>query len=245
MVKRAFLCIAVCALLAACHTAPPPHAIDPAMAACVPPGTALLGGLDLDGLRASPLYSRLPAPVLALEQQFQGAHSLLAASRGNDLLLIAAPGPALTGPPALVAAAQAQRSTGTPGAPDLVAQAESVAAGQQLWLVARGDTILPFTGNAANLNHLLRNMEFAAVTMRVDSNVQFGLTARGRTAEAAAHFENTLRAAITMAAAGETKHPDLAALLRAIRIVREDRTVHTAFSADSGTTRRLLEMLRP
>lgn len=244
LVIRTLLLVTVI-LLSGCGNpaVPPPSTIDPAMAACIPAGTNILAGVDLDRLRTSPLYARLPPSVQALQRQFQTAHSLLAVSRGADLLLITSPGLALTGSPDLIAAAEAQRKKGVSGAPDLVKHAAEVAAGRQIWVVARGDVPLPLTGNAANLNHLLRNMEYAALTVHVDSTVEFAIAARGRSPEAARRFEQTLRAAITMTAAGEAKHPDLAALLRSIQVQRQDRTVHAGFSSATDAAQHLLEML--
>jgi hypothetical protein len=205
------------------------------MASYVPPGAVVLAGIDLAGLRASPLYAKLPPAILGLTQPFQNAPSMLLASNGKDLLLVA--GGKLTGPPDFVQAAEAQHRSGVTGVPDLLNHAQSIAAGQHIWLVVRGGTVLPLTGNAANVNRLLRDMEFAALTLRADSAIDVALTARGRTPEAARHFENTLRATLTMAAAGETR---LAPTLRSIQLQREDRTVQAKVSLTPDAAQRLL-----
>ncbi len=240
--------------IVSCRTAVTPPAIDPAMAARVPAGTIALAGLNLDQLRASPLYAQLPRAMVALVEPFRGARSLLAAFSGKDLLVIAsgafveapagttlvAPGLALAGSSESVRAAEAGHK-----APELLAQAESVAPGNQIWIVTSGDVTLPLTGNAANVNRMLRNMEFAAVTVRAPSAVEFAIAARGRTPDAARRFEETLRAALTMAAVAEAKQSDLAAIFRSIQVSREDRTVHAALSTGTAQARKLLDLLTP
>jgi hypothetical protein len=252
-VNRTGIIATVCALglLASCRTAVSPPVIDPAMASCVPEGSIVLAGLDLEQLRALPLYPKLPKAALALMEPFGEARSLLAASSGKDLVVVAR-GPFRAAPagtkliaPGLAVAGSAESVRGASGAPDLVAQAESVAGGKQIWIVVRGDVTLPLTGNAANVNRLLRNMEFAALTVRIESTVEFAIAARGRTRDAARHFEDTLRATLTVAAAAEAKQSGLAALLRSIRIRREDRMVHAGLSTDTETARKLLELISP
>jgi hypothetical protein len=219
----------------------------------------VLAGVNLEQLRASPLYPLLPRTVSALIEPYSGARSLLAAYSGKDILLVAngpfpepptgttliAPGVAVAGSPGSVRAAQAQYKTNAAGEPELVSQADAVAAGNQIWILARGDVPLPLTGNAANVNRLLRNMEFAAVTMAVHSAIEFTVTARGRTPDAARHFEETLRATLTMTAAAEAKNANLAALLRTIQVRRDDRMVHATLSTNTETARQLLELFAP
>ena len=245
-----------CGLLASCRSAIPPGPIDFAMAACVPPGTVALAGLNLEQLRASPLYQVLPQGTAVLLEPFHDARSLLAAYSGKDLLLISrgvftappagailvSPGLALVGSARSVEAAQAQYKTGMPGEAELVAQAQSVAGGPLVWILVRGDTVLPLTGNAANVNRLLRNMEFGAITVSASPGIDFAIAARGKTSEAARHFEETLRAAFTMAAAGEARQSELAAVLRSIQVHREDRSVRASLSTNAETARKLLEM---
>ena len=242
MVRPALIC-ALC-LLASCHRALPPGPIDPALASYIPAGTVALGGVNLQQLRASPLFGKLPRAVTALVEPYGAAQSLLAAYFGSNLLLVTGEG-SLTGSPEAVRAAEAQHRTGATGAPDLLSQAQTVADGNQIWIIARGDAALPLTGNAANVNRLLRNMEFAAITVGVHANIEFAVIARGRTPDAARHFEETLRATLTMTAAGEAKNANLAALLRSIQVRRDDRMVRANLSTDTEAARQLLEMLAP
>lgn len=168
------------------------------MASSIPADTLLLAGLDLDALRASPLYPKLPPAVRALAEPLRDAEYLLLASNGKDLLSIArgrfreappgatlvAPGLVAAGPSDSVRAAIAQHQTGRGGAPDLLIRAASLADGKQIWMVARGGVPLPAAGNAANLNRLLRDTEYTAIAARIDSGIEIEATSVGRTAEA-------------------------------------------------------------
>jgi len=217
----------------------------------------VLAGVDLDRLRAGPLYAKLPAAAAAIAAAFTGASSALLAYNGKDLLVIArgafaqapagaalaAPNLALFGTPQLVAAAMAQRRSRTAGAPALLAQAESIAAGRQIWIVIPGGVAFPLSGNAANLNRLLHHAESATVTASFDSGLALEVTALGRTADDARNIEESVRADITLAAAAETRQPDLAKLLRSIRIDRDDRSVRITLSADEEAAAKLIAAL--
>src|SRR5581483_3818838 len=144
-------------------------AIDPALAACVPPGAVLVAGADLGALRRSSLYPNLPASARAFLAPFDGFSSALAAYDGKDLLIAArgqfasapagavvlAPGIAVFGAPEAVAAGKSQFAARRPGAPDLLAQAETVASAP-IWIAARGEAPLPLSGNLANLARILQ-----------------------------------------------------------------------------------------
>jgi len=258
-VKIAPLAIAVallCAMLA-CRTPTVTHAVDPEAAACVPAGTLVLAGVNLDRLRAAPLYSKLPAAFTAIAAAFTGASSALLTYDGKELLAIArgpfaqapagavlaAPNLALFGPPQLVAAALSQRLSRSPGAPALLARAESIAAGQQIWIVMQGGVMFPLSGNAANLNQLLHHAESATLTASFDNGLALAVTAIGRTGDAARNIEESVRADITLAAASEARQPDLAKLLRSVRVDRDDRTVRIALSADADAAAKLITAL--
>jgi hypothetical protein len=242
----------------ACRTSPvAPRVVETDAASCIPASTMVLARVDLDRLRAAPLYSKLPAAVLALAGSYDTASSVLLAYDGKDLLAIArgkfaqppsgsvlaAPNLALFGSTQLVAAAMAQYRSHTAGAPALLARAESIAAGRQIWIVMQGGVDLPLTGNATNLNHLLRNAESASVTVNVDSGLALAVTVVGRTADSARNVEETVRAEITLAAAAEARRPDLATLLKSISIDRDDRTVRIMLSASGDAAAKLLAAL--
>lgn len=226
------------------------------MSSCVPAGATILGGVDLARLRSSPLYGKLPPAAAALLETEREARYLMIASDGKNLLTIArgpfrrtpagatllAGGVAIAGTPEWMEAAAAQHKSGKPGAPALVSGAADVA-GAAVWISALGGRTLPLSGNAANLNRLLRNADRATISLRLDSPIELALTVLGRTADAAREVEDTLRATITLAAASEAGHPDLAALLRSIRLSGADRTVRASLSATPEEVQKLLGAL--
>ena len=229
------------------------------MTSCIPSGINILAGLKLADLRTTALYRQMPSAVLAMADAYREADSLLAASTGRDLLIVASgrfstppqgtvplgPGLVIAGPPDLVKAAQSQHETGAAGEAHLVDAAQPLAVKNQIWVVVRGDAQLPLSGNAANINRLMRNMDFAAITLRVQSDIQLGLAARGRSAESALHFEQTLRAFLTMAAAADAREPDVAALLRSVQIRRDERDIRAEISADPALAQKVLALLTP
>ena len=218
------------ALLAACRTPGPTAAIDPALSERVPAATVTLAGVDLDRFRVSPLYARLPPAALAFLAPFAHAHRVLIASTGVELLTIArgvvpgatqiAPDVALSGAPSLVAAAIAAHPPA-----GILGPAESVAAAARpVWIAVRGGVALPLEGNLANVNNLLRVAEYITFALDPGDPADLQLVARCPTPEAALHFEQSLRALVSLASVH-------ASTLQSIRIVREDRVVRVRLSA--------------
>ena len=256
LVRSAAL-VALAAAAISCGSIDAPAGVGRDMASSIPADTVLLAGLNLDEIRVSPLYPKLPTAVRALAEPLRDAAYLLLAFNGKDLLSIArgrfreappgaalvAPGLAVAGPPDAVRAAIAQHKTGRDGAPDLLARAASLAGGKQIWVVARGGVTLPVTGNAANLNRLLRDTEYAAMAARIGSGIEIEATAAGLTAEAGREFEENLRAILTLTAAANARQPDLVALIHSIRISREDRIVHVALSGGPEAAGSLLGLV--
>jgi hypothetical protein len=226
------------------------------MASCVLPDTLILAGLDVPAIRSSALGDKLPLVEPFLEP-YHEATQLLLAFDGKDLLTIArgrfsaAPaagtlverGLAVSGPDAAIRAAIARRKRGSGAPSGVVVFAGSVAAGKPVWIVARGGVALPLTGNAANLNRLLRDSEFAAVTASLGPRIRVEAIAAGRTPEAARDVEETLRAILAMTVMAEKRGSEAAALLGTVEIRREDRTVHAGVSATAEALGKLLEPL--
>jgi len=242
---------------AGCRSHPAPPAADSAIAACIPAGTVVVGAIDLDRLRAAPLYPKLPPAALALAESYRGAQRLLAAWNGTDLVIaaqgafreappgatLAVPNLALSGSPAAVRAAIAQYRTGRTGAPGLLAYAAKTAGGAQVWLVVQGGVALPFTGNARNLNRLFRNLEYAALAVNLASAVNLSVTALGRTEPAASEFEENLRGFLSLASGAENRRPAIAALLDSVRIRRDGATANASLSAPADAIEKLIEPL--
>jgi len=223
--------VALAAAAISCRSINAPAGVSREMAASIPSDTLILAGLNLDELRASPLYPKLPPAARALAEPFRGAAYLLLASNGKEIATIT-PGLAVAG-----------HKTGRGGAPDLLARAAPLAGGKQIWIVARGGVTLPVAGNADNLNRLLRDTEYAAIAARIGSGIEIEATAVARTAEAGREFEENLRAIFSLTAAASARQPDLVALIRSIRISREDRTVRAEFSGGPDAVDRLLRLV--
>ena len=236
------------AILAACRTPAPPAAIDPALSAHVPGPTVALAGVDLDRLRASPLYAKLPPAAQAFLQPFSRAHFVLVAYTGAGLLTIArgvipgaiqiAPDLALSGAESLIAAAIAAHPPA-----GILAPAESVASARPIapiWIAVHGAVALPLEGNLSNLNNLLRDTEYVTLSVQPVDPTEIELVARCPTAAAALRFEQSLRAMVSLAAATNARQPAMAGVLQSIRIRREDRVVYVSLSSPLDPLTRLL-----
>jgi hypothetical protein len=254
---RSAALVALAGAAISCRSIHAPAGVGRDMASSIPADTVLVAGLNLDDLRASPLYPKLPPAVRALAEPFHDTRYLLLVSNGKDIVAIArgrfrqappgatlvASGLAAAGSPDSVRAVIAQHKTGRDGAPDLLARAASLADGTQIWIVARGGVALPVTGNAANLNRLLRDTEYAAIAVRIGSRIEIQATAAGLTAEAGREVEENLRAVLTLTAAASARQPDLVALIHSIRIQREDRIVHMALSGGPDAADQILRLV--
>ncbi|HEY1342712.1 MAG TPA: hypothetical protein VGF59_34655 [Bryobacteraceae bacterium] len=244
--------------LAACRShSPSRRAIDPRLAACIPPSAVIVAGADLDRLRASPLYPKLPTSVLATADALRSASYALVASSGKDLLIAArgafhgtppagakllAPDLAITGPSDAVQAAEARLRSGAVES-DLPSRAEPLAGAHALWIVARGSAALPLSGNAENLNRVLRLTDYTAVAADFPAGLVLQLDAICRTPDRAREFEETLRAFISLTAAGNARHPDVSRALESIVIGRDGNVAHLSLSVSSEAAARLLSGL--
>jgi hypothetical protein len=239
---------------AGCHRAPRP-VIDDVMASCVPADAVVLGGIDCQRLRASPVYQKLPAAVTALLAPMGPANYLLLASNNRDFLEIGRgpfgaepPGAtllakdlAVAGSPDAVRAASVQYHRGVTGTA-LVGRAEGLAAGSEIWIVAFGTATLPLGGNWQNLNRLLHSTGFATLAVHLTDGIEAQITGVCGTAEGAERLEGETRALISVAAAMEAKQPAIAAELRSIQVSRDDRTVRVDLRADAAGMEQLLRL---
>ena len=221
----ALVCIA-----AACG----PRLAPASMTACIPPGTIAAAAIDLDRVRAAPLYSSLPVTVRMLAEASRTAHQVLVAWNGDDVLFVfqgVAPGATTIGPnlaaigtPEAIRAASAQFRAGKPGAPGLAGYAARNGGGSPVWAVVQGGITLPLTGNSRNLNLLLRNLEYAALAGDLTASLDLRLTALGRNEQAAREFEENLRGILSLTSAAEARRPQIAALLRSVQVRRSGAT---------------------
>jgi len=247
--------MALSAAALACHKMPPP-AIDPQLATCVPAGTSAVAGVDLERLRASPLYPKLSAAAMAFLGPFHDARYLLLAIQGKEFLMIAqgsfreppagatllAPGLAAAGSPDGIRASSSQLRSGRTGVLEVLDRAEPLAAANEIWIVADGSAALPLTGNAENVNRLLHSTRYATLAAHITAGVRIDVTGVCATADTARQLEETLRAFVTLAAAGSARQPELAAQLRSIQVTRDDRTVRASLATDATGADRLLHL---
>jgi len=228
--------VATLAILAACRPSAPVASIDPALSERLPASAIAISGIDLDRLRASPLFARLPPVAQAFLAPFTQAHRVLIAYTGAELLTIArgtvpgatqiAPDLALSGAPDLIAAVTRPHAT-----PAILAPATAVAAQSPVWFAVRGGIALPLEGNFANLNNLLRPAEFITLAVQPGDPAAIELLAQSPTPQTALAFEQSFRAIASLAIATGSRRPDTVALLQSIHIVRENRVVRVSISA--------------
>jgi hypothetical protein len=237
---------------ASCRSTNSEHGPDYDMEICVPPNALAVAGLHLDQIRGSNSYRSLPPGWLALVEPLRNANYLMLAYNGKEVLAIArgrfaaappgavllAPDLALAGSPDAIRDAVRQRATGQPGAPSLLARSHAIA-GRPIWAVARGARPLPLTGNAANLNKLLRFTDYATIAATVNSTIELEAAGFCPKADAAQQLEETLRGLISLATA-TTHDRDLVAMMRSVQLRREDATIHLSLSASASALEGLL-----
>ena len=242
---------ALAALGLSCRSGPPP-AIDPVLAARVPAGATILAGVNLDRVRASPLFGQFPPAVRAFLEAWNSAHSILAASDGSRYLVLAR-GDFSAAPAGSTPIAKGLAASGSAdwvdaarhgsGRNALLPRAETVAASSDIWMVADGNASLPVTGNAENLNRLLHMTEYATLTVRLTDSAALEVTGACSGAEQASHLEETVRAFAGIGAGAAARQPALAAILRRVRITRDGRAVHVVLTVEAVELPELLKLL--
>ena len=241
---------ALLALGVSCRSGPPP-AIDPALAASVPPGATILAGVHLDRVRASPLYRQLPAAASGFLDSLGQARSVLVASDGVRYLALTTgevppgftalgPGVGGTGSPDWLRAASTRGNTVTNA---LLAPAGPVAASADIWLAAAGRANLPLSGNGENLNNLLHSTQYATLSVRLTDGVALQVVGLCPGPEPARHLEETVRAFIGIGAGASARQPGISGLLRRIRVTRDGSAVHVVLFAQAAELLTVLKLL--
>ncbi|MGP8245926.1 MAG: hypothetical protein ACLQVN_15575 [Bryobacteraceae bacterium] len=225
-------------------------ALDADLEAAIPADAAIVAGANLDQLRGTPLWRAAPPPLV--ESLGQGSRVLAASARNEWLVLERgnlsrtpaggrwlAPGVAAAGSGRLVAEAAGRWRSARAAGP-LIEFAAAHAAGSALWIAARGGVDLPLSGNYANLNRLLSDVEYACLSVRVGGGCRLQLTAESRGEAAAQRFEQTLRAMLSLAAMAEARHPQLAGAWNGAVVRREGRKIDAELSGSMETVANLL-----
>ncbi len=224
--------------------------IGAGMAAFIPPDTAALAGVNVDRLRATPLYRKLAAAKRIPDFgdfRVEDVHELVLATDGDHVLAIArgtfpagAQGitlagnnTALAGSDAMVRAALAQAKSGGRGAPrDLMARAATVPADAQIWAVVAGwhgagPGAMRALGNAANMDRVLRAFEGATLTAGLDAGAHAALTGECRTEADAASLADSLRGLASLARLGVPRNQtDLLRAFDQIQVRQQGRLVN-------------------
>lgn len=160
-------------ILAGC--APKPEGLT----AYIPNGAVAVAYVDLDRARTMPLYERLPVP-----EDLKDASAVLAVFDGKDW------GTAVQRKSSITATGIAAKQN---GGKDLLAHAPLEA---PAWLVTRGSVTLPLPGNLTNINRLLHQSEYTAVSAQGND---IEAKAECRSADAARHLEENIRALASLA----------------------------------------------
>jgi len=229
----------------ACRSGPP-AAIDPALAALVPPAATILAGVNLAHLRASRIRPQFPTAAKALLDSLGSAQSVLIASDGAKYLVLTR-GATLAGATSLsggVAGAGSPDWLGarTAGKNTLLPQAETLAATADIWVVAAGNANLPVGGNGENLNNLLHATQYTTLIVRLDDRVALEAIGTCSADLAARHLEETVRAFIGIGAGATARQPDLSGVLRRVRVTRDGRAVHVTLAIEAAQLTAVLKL---
>ena len=234
------------ALTLSCRTTPP----DP-LDSCVPADTIVLAGADLNQLRHSPVYSKLPVTPA------EGASKMLLAFNGKELLIIAQgpfraapagwtlvePGLAVTGSDAQIHAAVATHADRRATKPAVLSQAARIPANKPVWIVTQGGIALPLSGNGENLNPLLAKSQYAWLTLTLTPQVEIDATFAGATDDAAAGIEKTLRGFLELAKMGEKRDAEARSILDSVRIERDKANVRASVSVSPEQFGKLVDSI--
>lgn len=202
-----------------------------------PADTTAIAVLNLATLRQAVAYDQLPGAVRALAAPLAGVKQLALAWNGQDLLLLAGgyeqlpsgytaigKGIAAAGAPGRIEAAR-RRLAGATAPPLILPQGNA-----ELVAAIRGDGKLPLPGNLSNASRLLSMATMSRVMAHVASDLELEIEAQCESAGKALQLEESLRGMVTLAAAG-TKDPQLAQMLRDIRVTRENILVRAGVVA--------------
>ena len=237
--------------LTGCGRPAKPPTIDAELASCVPTGTLVVAGINLDQIRATPLYQTL----LAEFQSLRDTSYLIVAYNGREATFLGrgkypdAPAGAtlvarnlvVSGSPESVRAVIAQHQSGVSGAGRLLGLAGGIAGSPPVWMVAQGGVSLPLSGNAENLNRILRLTQYVTLGVQIGSQIRAEAAAVGRNDAAGRQLEESLRAILTFAAAAGERRPEVEAALKSIAIRRDGLIVYATLAT---TTDSLLALMR-
>lgn len=226
---RRCVAVLVCVMLAGCGGFSRRGPLNSDLAAYVPADAMVLAGVNLEQLRTAPLYRELARRNrLPNFGQFQGdpnfdpkrdLREVLLAWDGRHALAIARgsfPNPppsgvtmagqdiGLAGPAAVVEAAIRQHKNRNGGPRDLLARAEALPTGVQIWVVAAGWRGLDpgdvrALGNLGNIDRVLRLASDASLSIDLRNGVHAAFTSDSVTDRDAQSLADSLRGLATLA----------------------------------------------
>ena len=223
-----FAAVLLCLTLSGCGSLTRHGPIDPALSVFIPPDTVAIAGVNLDRLRATPLYRKLAERnrLPRFDAFRTDTHDVMLASDGKHVLAIARGAfpeqkasetegitfighdIALFGEAAAVRAAIERSKSGGRGAPrDLMARAQALPADTQIWAVVaawRGATPdqLREMGNWGNLDRVFRLVEGASLTVDLRTGVHAAFVGDSRTEADAKNLADSLRGLAALARMG-------------------------------------------
>ena len=152
---------------------PPKTLVDPQLAIYMPEHATVVAGVDLDRLRGTPLFAKIPQSFREGSYTLIGydGNELVTASRAGSRVTVS--GPAVKGRP-----------------PELLQHAGDA----PIWVVARGNASLPLTGNLANLNRLLQQTNYTTASARIGERVELEIAGVCDSPAIAQHLEENVRA---------------------------------------------------
>ena len=243
--------------------------VDPGLSVFIPPDAVAMAGVNVDRIRATPIYRKLaerhPLP------QFGQVDELLLSSDGKNVLALARgdfkeqkanetetagivfldKNIALGGQAGAVRAAIEQSKHGGRGAPrDLMARARALPADTQIWAVVadwRGATPdqLREMGNWSNLDRVFRLVEGASLAVDLRTGVHAAFIGDSRTEADARNLADSLRGLAALARMGAPRGepgnpPDLLRALDGVQVKQEGRVVKVNIDLAEDLAERLL-----
>lgn len=244
--------------------APAPR-IDPGLAALIPAKATGVIGIENEELRATGLYKRYRARLEGFgprQEPLESARELLLASTGRGLLVAARgdlpaaaglvllePGLTVSGSPAEVRAAQERRQARARPAWPLLARAEEVAAGNQVWAVGEGwagELVAGAPGgpNLANLEKILAGLRQATLGADLRNGLQALATGECRSGQDAKRIADSVRGLVGLARL--TLPDDQLDLLRAldgVQVEQQGQAVRLKLALPEELAAKLIELM--
>jgi hypothetical protein len=121
-----------------------------------------------------------------------------------------------------------------PAGSALLERAQTLAAGNEIWMVVAGGATLPLSGNAGNLNRLIHSTQVTTLAVRFTDHLALDAAGVCATVDAARQLQGTVQAFVTLGGAATKHQPEIQGLLKRIQIRLDDRAVHVTLAANAA-----------